>query len=272
VNYGGYANFAMGTFSIGLGVLGFARTSVERIMGFALLGLMLLFVLLGRGRTSIWYFVIVVAVLVWHFYPVLSQKIHQNYLRVLMVAAVLSVVSVLMLSFDRITAAYQDIDQMMQDNYDSSLGHRSVMYRIGTEIVLEHPVLGVGLSHFKETKAAYLAQHDFQLSQEATQKIIGYTQIHNQFLMDMILSGVMGLVAIILFLFYPLWIYIWFYRRAGNQHLRLLALSGVLFIGYAVFASLFGTLFSYTYIAIFYMLINGFLIRFLVQHMDDVRN
>jgi O-antigen ligase len=103
------------------------------------------------------------------------------------------------------------------------------------------------------------------LPADGKQNVSNYTHIHNQFLMDMMLAGFFGLVTLLFFVLYPLWIYMKAYRQSNDSAVRLFALSGIVFVGYAIFTSLFGCVFTYTYSSIFYMIINGLLLGYLSQ-------
>jgi O-antigen ligase len=170
---------------------------------------------------------------------------------------------------DRVAETVTDFQKMEQQDYYTSLGLRVMMYRVGLDIVKENPVMGVGLNQFKQEKA-YVLQTQYQSVPEHVQEmIIGFTQIHNQFLMDAIFAGVFGIVGLLAFLGYPAWLYIQFYRKSPELSTRWIAFSGLLFIGYTLFTSLFGSVFTYTYTTILYMLINLMLIAYLTQSSAD---
>ncbi len=271
VNYGGYANFTMGSLIVLLSIYAFNLSKPQKVFLILLTISMLMFIVLGRGRTSIWYFSILVVAMSWFYYQKCFSLLSKKRLLSLMGVAVFSIVSVFAVTHERIYAAYHDIYEAVENNYDSSLGHRIVMYTIAADIISDHPLLGVGLNKFKESKEYYIDKHNFNLSQEEKARIVGYTQIHNQFLMDAIFFGLFGFVAVCFFIFYPLVMYFYYYRAYHELDFKLISLVGILFIGYEIFTSLFGSIFTYTYTSIFYMLINALLINYLSQSIKNVR-
>lgn len=264
-DYGGYANFVMGTLIVMIGLFGFVDNRKLRVFIIVSILALVLFIMLGGGRTSIWYMVVVVAGLLWFLLDRNASTLCAKRKWKWFVGGVLVLILTLGLTHQRIYDAYQDIQKAVAQDYNTSLGHRVVMAHIGWDIVKESPALGVGLNHFKEAKSRALEKSDFNLPSDGKQNLLNYTHIHNQFLMDMILAGVLGLLILIAFLFYPLWCYWQFYQRSNESKVRLLAMAGMLFVGYALFTAMFGCVFTYTYTSIFYMMINGLMLGYLSQ-------
>jgi O-antigen ligase len=268
-DYGGYANLVMGTLIVLIGLFGLVGSKKLQSFVFVSISVLVVFVMLGGGRTSIWYMIVLVLGLLWFLLnrnniSAIPAKSEWYWL----LGGVLVLMLTLGLTHQRIYDAYQDIQKVLSQNYNTSLGHRVVMAHIGWDIVKDSPMMGVGLNHFKEAKTLALEKRDFNLPSYGKQSVINYTHIHNQFLMDMILAGILGLLTLIAFLFYSLWCYWQFYQRSNEYEIKLLAMAGMFFIGYAVFTALFGCVFTYTYTSIFYMMMNGFILGYLAQHHD----
>ena len=269
IDTGGYANFVMATLLVAIGVIAIQKNYTLKLLGFVAIVLLVVFAMLTKGRTNLFYlpFVLVLMVLfLWHngFFklkPLLTKG--------LVAISLIMIVTGGYLGKDRVAETVTDFQKMEQQDYYTSLGLRVMMYRVGLDIVKENPVMGVGLNQFKQEKA-YVLQTQYQSVPEHVQEmIIGFTQIHNQFLMDAIFAGVFGIVGLLAFLGYPAWLYIQFYRKSPELSTRWIAFSGLLFIGYTLFTSLFGSVFTYTYTTILYMLINLMLIAYLTQSSAD---
>lgn len=268
IDTGGYANFVMVTFLAAIGVVALQKNKAFRITGLVVLGCLILFAVLTKGRTNVFFLpFIFIAIVLFALHNKLF-RIKPILTKLLLVVAILAVTIGALLSKDRFTETVHDFEKMEQQDYYSSLGLRMFMYKVGIDIVQEYPIFGVGLNHFKESKVTILQQNYSATPEHVQQAVIGFTQIHNQFLMDAIFAGVFGLIALVLFLAYPAWLYFNFYRRATDLSVRWLAFSGLMFIAYTCFTGMFGTIFTYTYTTLFYMLVNMMLLGYLAQNVS----
>jgi O-antigen ligase len=261
---GGYAYLVMGSLLV-MPWLIFSYFHKKRLFLILLIASMflLLYVVLGKGRTSLLFLPIALLALVYG-----SARLALTRKRLWsLVALVMSMMLVVFaVSYDRIKALSQDLTLIIQHkDYNTSMGLRLVMYEVGMDIVVDHPILGVGLSHFKEEKSERVDLDVFALPQEIQKAVVSFTQIHNQFLMDSIFAGIFGLVALLFFLGYPFWRYLCYFQNSQNITDGIFAMSSMLFIGYTIFTGLFGSVFTYTYSSIFYMMINGLLLGYLSQ-------
>ncbi len=265
IDTGGYANFVMATLILMFAVIGLQHN--KYLKGAALVALiaLLIFAVLTKGRTNI-FFVPLLILLVMFF--LVHNKFWQFKSKLTLISLpilLIAIVSATYFGKDRVLDAINDFEQLEQENYYTSMGLRVLMAKVGAQIVQENPVTGVGLNHFQDAKTDVLARSFTDVPDGVKSAVINFTQIHNQFLMDAIFAGIFGLLALLVFLGYPLWLYSRYYIQSDDIKYRMVALSGIALIGYTIFTSLFGTVFTYTYSTIMYMLVNMLLIGYLTQ-------
>lgn len=141
-------------------------------------------------------------------------------------------------------------DYVIHDrNHGSSVGQRLQMWENAFKMFPEHPIMGWGDQGYR--------QHIRHLAQEGVlSRHIEYGHAHNQFLDFMVKHGAPGLVALLLFFFYPLVV---FGRRLAAQdaELKLFATAGSLlcvgFIDFSLTQAVIGHmggLMAYTYLLV----------------------
>lgn len=218
------------------------------LIGFLLSGLngsrtafsMVLFPLIAGG----------VYLLFWDRY--LSKKF-----KALMVGLiVLLVLTTGWLAKDKILTSIKDVSSIEQGHYMTSLGLRFAMFNTGMVALKDSWLTGVGPSHYKSLVVESLDKLDY--SPEVNRFISGATQIHNQYLMTMILSGVIGLITLLLFIGYPGYLFFKSFKQK-KESIELVVVGLVFGIAFVLF---FGAIFTYTYTTIFYMLSMSALVSF----------
>jgi O-antigen ligase len=210
------------------------------VVGFILTGV-------SSARTSL--ALVAIPMLFAFYYLFFAQNVFSKLTKLAMSAvAVLLFIFAAWFSQDKLLETFDDFAKAEQGEYYSSLGLRYAMLDVGSGIVSEHPLVGVGPSQYKSTLVTAL--QDSPYSQQVKGSIASFMQIHNQYLMDALLSGIFGLVSLLLFMGYPAYL---FYRRyrLTRQLPALIALGLMLGIAFIQF---FGANFTYTYTTIFYML------------------
>jgi len=127
----------------------------------------------------------------------------------------------------------------------SSIGERLNMWISGLKATKESPLIGHGYRN--ANKAA----------QKYTDKDIGYTHLHNEYITNLVSAGVAGLLSLLALLFLPMII---FYRKLKDEKTHHYALMGFLLcIGYATFG--FSHIaFGEEHVNAFYVLLMGFLL------------
>lgn len=188
----------------------------------------------------------------------LSKKIKSLMLGLI----VILLLTVSWLAKDKIMNSINDISNIEQGNYMTSLGLRVAMFNTGV-VALENTWLtGVGPSHYKVHVVKSLNKLDY--SPEVNRFISGATQIHNQYLMTMILSGVIGLITLLLFIGYPVYLFFKSFQQQKGS-IDLVSIGLVFGIAFVLF---FGAIFTYTYTTIFYMLSMSALVSFFTVRME----
>lgn len=101
----------------------------------------------------------------------------------------------------RIDSAVNDIRQLQlpETNYGSSLGIRAVFWIITYDIVHKHPFLGVGLGDYKHAAAEVLRENDHGIKRGVVAWCTD-THFHNQYLMILAQTGLIGFGLMIWFL------------------------------------------------------------------------
>ena len=102
----------------------------------------------------------------------------------------------------RVTLAQNDITKVLHSNYDSSWGIRALFWRTTANIVIENP-FGVGIGDFKDATKDELQKEKYNtLISAQTKKFMSHNHPHNQYLLILLESGFVGLIAFFAFLFY----------------------------------------------------------------------
>ncbi len=103
----------------------------------------------------------------------------------------------------RINAAKSDIQKFQEGNYASSWGLRAAFWILTYDIVKEEPLLGVGIGDYKLAAQEALAKNDHGFSEKVIFWCSG-SHYHNQYLMIVVQSGLIGftlLVAMFVYLY-----------------------------------------------------------------------
>jgi len=210
------------------------------VVGFILTGV-------SSARTSL--VLVAIPMLFAFYYLFFAQNVLSQLTKITMGAvATLLFLFVAWFSQDKLLETFDDLAQAEQGEYYSSLGLRYAMLDVGSGIVAEHPLVGVGPSQYKNSLVAALQDEPY--SQKVKDSIGDFMQIHNQYLMDSLLSGIFGLISLLLFMGYPAYLFYKKYRLT-QEPAALIALGLMLGIAFIQF---FGANFTYTYTTIFYML------------------
>lgn len=105
---------------------------------------------------------------------------------------------------NRVSAAISDINEMESGSYYSSWGLRVVAWKSAWLGFLDSPLIGVGSDGFRAVK-------EQQVSQGLVSPLVLDTALahaHNQYMQSLIIRGMMGLLALMAFIFYPMKIFI----------------------------------------------------------------
>ena len=86
---------------------------------------------------------------------------------------------------------------MENNDYDTSLGLRTLWLRVGIENLIEKPILGYGAGSFNKTSEKYFIEHNISPYDKYVTN-----NPHNEFISISTQLGLLGLSFFILFLFY----------------------------------------------------------------------
>ncbi|BBN60158.1 O-antigen ligase family protein [Hydrogenovibrio marinus] len=160
------------------------------------------------------------------------------------------------LSKSKLDETFHDYKLAEHSNYYSSMGMRLAMLKVGMQMVENHYVLGVGPNLYKTELKHYVRLTNY--SEEVKNSISSFTHLHNQFLMDFVLSGIAGIISLILFIGYPIKVLYQLFKYGRKEE----AIFGIGFMVGFWFILFFGAIFTYTYTTILYMLTIGSVILF----------
>jgi len=123
----------------------------------------------------------------------------------------------------RLAEIVSDIEKYQQDDLNTSIGLRLEMWRSGYYAFVEKPLFGWGEQAFFEFQKRLV--EDLGLQPEITD----YNHIHNQYIQELAVRGVVGWCALMALMVVPFWI---FRRKSSSQNYRVntLAVAGMLCI------------------------------------------
>lgn len=247
VGYYGYAVFLLSCYVLSLVLVDFS-TPAQR-WGFVLLSLVvaLLMVLTGT-RAVAWLFPMLVVSWVYVF----SGRVNRRLFWLLLGVGALGV---FLLMGQRFGHMVSDLQLLWAGDYDSSLGHRAAMYLVGWDIIRQHPLLGVGISHYLQVvgEAVMQSAGERGFSDNVVARIAGYTNLHNQWLTDYVMGGLVGFLLSLLMLLYPLVVFVRGVRAFAGLRQRF-ALAGLLFVLAVFLLGLQGSLWTSPYGGVVYVL------------------
>jgi len=180
------------------------------------------------GWVAVPVFLLIIAI---YFTDLGSIKARASYILVFAILAVVAFSIPQTGIQNRINQAIVEINDYRHDERkSSSVWQRLEMWRASIELSTKKPVLGVGLRQY-HTSIKELV--------DATDKydpaIRNYTHPHNEYLFALVERGVVGLVTILLILFYPAYLFVITLRRQ-DESLRPIAIAGLVIVsGYAIF-------------------------------------
>ncbi len=157
-----------------------------------------LFISLGRiGQIA--YAVAILSAGIMHF----RLRVKTLLLSTLLIAALFTAAYQMSPMFQhRIEIAKNDIEKIMNGNFSSSWGIRTAYIILGVEIIKDHPIIGVGIGDIRAVTQHYIDNDRVRFSAWVEQFLPKH-QFHNQYLMVMVQSGLIGML-LFLAMFYTL--------------------------------------------------------------------
>lgn len=134
---------------------------------------------------------------------------------------------------NRVVTAYDNITQWSQgENRTSSVGIRLEMYESGIQAFKEKPFFGHGYLRGTKEVSRYV-------DVSAREQVRSYVQLHNEYITTIIEKGLIGLIALLLILFIPFFVFVSNYDRS-DIYIRLGIVTSVSFILFGAFNVSFG--------------------------------
>ena len=120
----------------------------------------------------------------------------------------------------RIYESVSEVNMMESNNYPSSWGLRLMAWRSAWAGFVEHPLLGVGLDGFKAIQQQQLLDGIV----DSYYVNYGMYHAHNQFMQNMVVRGVLGLIAAFAILVYPM---VFFWQKSNLMSVGFIVTLGI---------------------------------------------
>lgn len=105
---------------------------------------------------------------------------------------------------DRVKMANHDIQKIKEGNFNSSWGIRVAYIVLGSHIIKENPVFGVGLEDTKDEGLSALKGNPYNFEQEVIDFMEISFHFHNQYLMTALQGGIIGLILLLAMFYFLL--------------------------------------------------------------------
>ena len=221
-----------GPFSVSMAVcyticlFAFARTKNSIYLGAALAAAVC--ILLSGMRNMMPIIIITPIIAIIFSRLIANQAVSRKTQFVFVLTVILLLIAAITLAlprFDALITSYEKINELR--NFDSSLGHRIIMWDYALERIPDSPWLGFGVP--ETTKAlSEFSQHEYGLS-------ISYTHLHNFILNALMVGGIVELSALMLLICAPF--FALFSKKLNHQNM------------YLIYARLFMLTITFIYLA-----------------------
>lgn len=235
-----------------LGTWALKQKRLAQVIWFVSIILSLLMTLLS-GTRSAW-LILPFALLFWSVFYM--KELNMSFSRVVMFLVAVVVIGsiVTMVSYEkvvepRVERAIEDIHQYQKGNAMTSIGLRFLMWENAIDLMEEAKFMGIGTGQYKY---AILERYNSGLIGEQNHLITNYSHVHNQYFMELVERGVLGLILCLLVIFYPSVVFL---KRlfSSEEYNSGFAVAGLLVSFAFVFYMLADTPFIFTYTMVFYM-------------------
>ena len=241
-----FGNLAVSMFFV---VLVFLKDESLKYKIFTLVSLLSgLFVIVASGTRGAW--LSFLFLLVGYLYFLYRQKTmssaRSKIIAVLIIAGVLSVVSLNQSVKDRVYYTYtQTSDWMAGSEAVNAVSERLMMYKIAIDNIQDVPLFGHGL------RTSNLVVYNFSPA-EFQRYLISYNHLHNAYLTNYFNGGIFLLAALLLLLFAPLWLFL---KENSQNHEEPIFIAGALltlgYVSYGMVNILFGDVFMNAFYVFF---------------------
>lgn len=179
---------------------------------------------LSVGRTGQLAFIFAIIVMFFLYYKLHIKTIIYSFLSLLIIFTIAFNSSDMFEK--RVNLAKTDIEKIIDGDLYSSWGIRVAYWMVSYEILKDTPLFGVGVGDYKEAIVQTLQKEKFDNLPQEMKNFMEEYHVHNQFLMVIIQTGLIGIIIIIL-LFYNL-LKISLYAK--NEHRNVFVLFWVIYL------------------------------------------
>lgn len=179
---------------------------------------------LSVGRTGQVAFIFAIIVMFFLYYKLHIKTIIYSFLSLLIIFTIAFNSSDMFEK--RVNLAKTDIEKIIDGDLYSSWGIRVAYWMVSYEILKDNPILGVGIGDYKQAIVETLEKEKFDNLPQEMKNFMEEYHVHNQFLMVIIQTGLIGIIIIIL-LFYNL-LKISLYAK--NEHRNVFVLFWVIYL------------------------------------------
>ncbi len=144
------------------------------------------------------------------------------------VLGMVSIISIFLLAYysspifhTRANLSMQSLQHIAQGDFHSSWGARVYALIVAKDIVLEHPLFGVGIA---DAKKAYMKQTE---SYSQGKMVRGFWHMHNQYMQILLETGMIGLMIFLLFIYQMLKL-----PLADDMHILFVSFITVYLVGF----------------------------------------
>ncbi len=121
----------------------------------------------------------------------------------------------------RVSMAGKNIEQVFKGNLDSSWGARVAWIILGSEIIKDNPLLGIGMGDYEDVAQDYIDNDRVEFPAKLASQLTKH-HFHNQYVMIVVQSGLIGLFLFLLLYYYYLRLPI---QERENKHLSILFIT-----------------------------------------------
>ncbi|KYJ86319.1 O-antigen ligase family protein [Sulfurovum riftiae] len=159
---------------------------------------------INGGRTGQLAFIFGLLVFVWSYF---GTRLKYLFVTMLVLASLFfAAYNFSPIFHNRVHQAVSDIQKIQNNNLNSSWGSRIAMKIVSFDILMEHPIIGVGVGDTRDAYREALKQPEFK-KYTFTKNV---HHVHDQYLQIALQAGLLGLIPFLLF--------IWFLFRAKYKN------------------------------------------------------
>lgn len=155
--------------------------------------------MISTGRTGQLAFLIAMAVAV-----IIHYRLTLKSLMIFSIASsilFISAYSTIDLFKSRIDMGINDVQQLRNNNFETSWGQRAVYWMVTADILKTDPFIGIGIGDYKKVAEAVLEQNNHNFSPSTITLCKSMSHYHNQYLMILAQLGLIGFTLMIWLLF-----------------------------------------------------------------------